>query len=257
MRVLILGDLHGRHDALPDILRNARRDCGVSACIQVGDFGWNAACLQRFACLPLPVYAIDGNHDDHDFLAAAVRRRQTATWASSLGLHYVPRGSLLELNGVPIGCLGGALHAHAPQETPSNFVTAADVQKALRTWRHRRPPVIITHSCPPGIGIGMKADPQHAASVDRYCRQAGHDPGPDGDCGEPGLGALWAELDWRPKEWCFGHFHTLHQESVEGTAFTCVGSGDGTDGSPSVRAVVLDLSDPLVPRVIVKPSLTL
>ncbi len=256
MRVLILGDLHGRHDSLPDILRNARRDLGITACIQVGDFGWTAVAIPRLVRLPMPVYAIDGNHDDHRFLAAARRKGLSRRWAKDLDLHLVERGATLELAGVAIGLLGGALHAHQAQSTaPANFVTATDVQSALKAWRTHKPQVIITHSCPAGIGVGMHAEQSLAASVERHCRQAGFDPGPDVDCGEPGLTELWKAMDWRPKEWCFGHFHTLHQWSVDGTAFTCVGSGDGTDGSKAVRSVILDLSEPMVPRVIAKSGI--
>jgi predicted phosphodiesterase len=253
MRILLLGDLHGRLDALPDILRNAKRDLGVTVCIQVGDFGWSVPVLQRLVRLPLPVHALDGNHDDHAFLAQARRRGLTRRWAMELDLHLLPRGGILNLNGVPIGVLGGALHAHQPQTRSSaNFVSAGDVRAALSAWRKIRPQVIVTHSCPAGIGIGMQADPSLRESVDRHCRQAGFDTGPDHDCGEPGLTDLWRAMDWRPGEWCFGHFHTLHQWVVDGTSFTCVGSGDGTDGSAGVRPVILDVSDPQVPRVIVK-----
>jgi predicted phosphodiesterase len=253
MRILILGDLHGRLDALPDILRNARRDLGVSACIQVGDFGWSSSAIQRLSRLPIPVHALDGNHDDHAFLAQARRRCLPRRWARDLDLHLLPRGAILELGGVAIGVLGGALHAHQAQcRSPANYVTAVDVRTALGAWRARRPPVIVTHSCPAGIGVGMQADPRMVASVERHCRQAGFDPGPDTDCGEPGLTQLWQAMDWRPVAWCFGHFHTLHQWVVDGTCFTCVGSGDGTDGSVGVRPVVLDISDPQVPRVTAK-----
>jgi predicted phosphodiesterase len=258
MHILLRGDLHGRLDALPDILRNAKRDLGVTSCIQVGDFGWSAPTLQRLARLPMPVHALDGNHDDHIFLAQARRRGLTRRWARELDLHLLPRGGVLDLNGVSIGVLGGALHAHQTQtRSPANYVTARDVRTALSTWRKVRPPVVITHSCPAGIGIGMQADPSMRASVDRHCRQAGFDVGPDHDCGEPGLTELWRAMDWRPTEWCFGHFHTLHQWVVEGTCFTCVGSGDGTDGSAGVRSVVLDLSHADHPRVLAKSGVLL
>jgi predicted phosphodiesterase len=256
MRVLILGDLHGRHAALPDILRNAARLHGVTACIQVGDFGFDAACMASLPRLPIPTCAIDGNHDDHAYLAKAKRGRLVRRWQRDLNLRFIERGSLIDLAGVRFGFMGGALNAHAPQAEPANFPTDQDVRTALRSWNRTPPTVIISHSCPAGIGVGMAADPSMASSVQHYCRDAGHDPGPDDDCGEPGLTALWHGLHHKPRLWCFGHFHTLHDRTVDGVRFVCVGSGDGTDGAPLVRPVVLDIGDPaaLAPEIVTDPA---
>jgi hypothetical protein len=130
-----------------------------------------------------------------------------------------------------------------------NYVTASDVRNAIRVWNRNPPAIVISHSCPAGLGIGMRADPRMADSVQRHCRDKGHDPGLDDDCGEPGLTDLWRGLKQRPQLWAYGHFHQLHDRTVDGCRFLNPGSGDGTDGSPLVRPVILDVSNPATPMV--------
>lgn len=72
--------------------------------VQVGDFGWGRHVQRYWQDLKLPVYAIDGNHDDHAWLAQFDNQLTEVR----PNLFYVPRGQVLELAGVTIGFAGGA-----------------------------------------------------------------------------------------------------------------------------------------------------
>jgi hypothetical protein len=102
----LLGDIHGGFDGLRAAERRAK-DAGATALVQVGDFGWYSRLLDRLRePRLLPVYFIDGNHEDHELLFGRVRGDVTEMWGS--GLFYVRRGAVLELDGRRIAFLGGA-----------------------------------------------------------------------------------------------------------------------------------------------------
>lgn len=262
MRILILGDCHGRLDLVHRACLEARERWGIEAAIQVGDFGFYPQTLKQFLHegprrFPVPVYAIDGNHERHDYLMIA-RQQSAAAWTQA-NLIAPARGTTLIIGGMRFGFLGGALHAdrsqswsdgtstvprqgrpRPPDPFAANWVTAGDVARAVGAFTASPPEALVTHSCPAGIGIGMEGDPRLAGHVDVFIRQAGFRCGPVGDRGEPGLTTLWRQLPTRPRWWLFGHFHRRHEQVINATRFVCVGSTDATDGVDGVRPVLFD-----------------
>lgn len=243
MQVLLLGDLHGQVGLLPGLLTSAKRRFGVSAALQVGDFGFykGLSTALRTIRLPLPIHAIDGNHEDHRFLARCHAQGLT-TFGPGDHLRVHGRGSVFHLGGIGIGCLGGALHADREQEgeVHPNWTSNGDADRAAAIFNDLQPDVILTHSCPAGIGVGMHASPAFTPGIRAFCSAHGLDTGPAHDCGEPGLTRLWQRLTYRPAVWCFGHFHRLQSTTVDGCHFVCVGSADGTDGHDTPVPVILD-----------------
>ncbi len=248
MKILIVGDMHGHLDILWG-LANAAAQQGIGAIIQVGDFGFYPRVLVAFQRMwrrfPIPVYAIDGNHEDHDWLSSCFANGTVAeVWAERLNLIYQPRGSVAMIGGARVGFLGGALHADRPQEgvavwtpgaepTACNWTRPSDRQRAAAAWTTERCDLIVTHSCPGGIGIGMVGNPVLRESVDLYIREAGFAVAPDYDIGDGELSLLVGDLratGCMPPHWVFGHVHRVHDARVGATRFRCVGSGDSTSG---------------------------
>jgi predicted phosphodiesterase len=232
MRVLVAGDVHGALDDFAHLVETARRKLGCAAVLQVGDFGFYADFLGRFekARRPfaLPVYAIDGNHEDHQWLARELRCGALSRWRKQLNLHYQPRPSIARIGGSVIGFLGGALNVDRPQEIDSrartsNFVLRRERKVAVELFNRIPPDLLVTHTCPAGIGIGIRADPGFASEVTAYVLGAGFDPGPPHDCGDSELATLWQRLKLQPKAWVFGHFHVCHSVLLAGTRFLCPG----------------------------------
>jgi hypothetical protein len=224
MRIAIVGDVHGDFETLDALLRQASAWYGIDAAVQVGDFGFYEDRLPaqpRFR-FPVPVHAVCGNHEDHDYLARAGRDGLMQGWAAA-NLFYQARASVVQIGSLCLGFIGGALHMNQPQRRHGgNLITPDQTDRAVASFALARPEVIVTHSCPAGIGIGMQSAPERAWGVTEHVLLAGYDPGPHHDCGEVELTHLWRRLPHRPRLWCFGHFHQHRDVVIEGTRFLCL-----------------------------------
>ncbi len=264
MKVLLLGDVHGAHAGLAALLTAARDRHGIGAAIQTGDFGFTRAHFARgFAGgrLPVPLYAIDGNHDDHAWLHRAARKGETARWRDEWNLHFQPRASTVRIGGVAVGFLGGALHVDRAQyrhwwfRDIANFILAHERARATRLFNDERPALLVTHSCPAGIGVGIRGNPALAMQLALHVHGAGFDPGPEHDCGEVELVRLWHHLRIPPALWAFGHFHQRHDRRIGDTRFVCTDTLDAAEllvwdtGTGGVEAIPNPgLSPPGFPR---------
>ena len=233
MRVLIVGDIHGQHQAFARCLQQAVAEFRIGAAIQVGDFGFFPSLFEQARVerlrFPVPVFAIDGNHEEHPWLHRCVTDGTAAAWPERFTLTYQPRGSVVALGDSKIGFLGGALHADRPQQRKwgtgfPNFILRHEREQAITRFNREQPELIITHSCPSRIGVGMKGSPMMEPWVRMFITTAGFDAGPQDDCGETELTQLWHGLTYQPRAWVFGHFHHLHQATVGTTRF--VGTAD-------------------------------
>lgn len=103
MAIAILGDIHGSFSTLK-ILDNMLGP-EIKAIIQVGDFGFYPECRERWQRMGLtrPVYVIDGNHERHDILD-----QDNGVQEMGPNLYFVPRGTVLDIDGRSVGFLGGA-----------------------------------------------------------------------------------------------------------------------------------------------------
>jgi predicted phosphodiesterase len=265
MKLLILGDCHGHYDLVSEACQAAELAHGVEAAIQVGDFGLFPKLLHRLvsgeiAPFPIPIHVIDGNHEDHSWIFESSANGHRTAWENA-NLHFHPRGTTMEIGGARIGFIGGALHADRRQEwadmwkpsatstrsrripedpTWANWVTVGDLRRALSAFSENSPDLIVSHSCPAGIGIGMTGSQNLIEDADRFIARPGFHAGPFHDCGEGNLTRLWRELSRKPMHWIFGHFHVMHDRTIDGTRFVCVGSTDDSDGINGVRPVIYD-----------------
>jgi len=221
MKVALLGDVHGDLDRLV-VCAHAAAQAGAGAAIQLGDLGFREDLFgigRRWPRFPIPVLALCGNHEDHGFLRQAQTSGLAAAWAAH-GLCYQARGSTARLGGRTVVFVGGALHADRAQDGDGrNLVSGEDWQTAQAACAVRPPDLIASHSCPAGIGIGMRGNPALSVAFAQHVQAAGYDTGPADDCGEPGLRRLWDGLQRRPTHWVFGHFHVSHAAVVGGTRF--------------------------------------
>ena len=109
--IRIFGDVHAKFDRFNEYLKDTPEDYVV---IQLGDFGfWPKICDQWYAIdneihsqrglvLERPVYIIDGNHEYHPMFEGIAEVTELYTNA-----FFVPRGTVLELDGRKILFLGG------------------------------------------------------------------------------------------------------------------------------------------------------
>lgn len=154
-----LGDIHGDAGMLERADRALLHFPQVVAAIQVGDFGWYDAMRWQFQKLKLhhSWYWIDGNHEDHSLLPLELQ-------AVAPNLTYVPRGTVLELDGRRVLFCGGAgrvdkqirlrrgLHWSAGENISSDTM--------FLLGQVRNIDLMVTH-CPPQRVIQRHFDPQH------------------------------------------------------------------------------------------------
>jgi len=156
--IMLLGDVHGDWDVVVRASDQAKR-AGAAALVQVGDFGWSATIERLARAKPptIPVYAIDGNHEDFGWLA-----ERTRGWTTEVapGLTFVGRGDVRTIAGIRIGFLGGAesvdkkwrrTRLQAPDIAgeflwwPEERITA---EQAARLRDAGRVDLLVTHSPP-------------------------------------------------------------------------------------------------------------
>jgi hypothetical protein len=172
--VMLLGDVHGDRGFTRNAIRWAAEN-NVDRIVQVGDFGfWPRTNPGRTFLhdvgklsvnLHVPLYFIDGNHEDHDMLDTLPRAASGFAHYGKYPVTYIPRGTRWEWDGVWFGAFGGAFsidryhrvkcgaqYGWFPQEMPNPDVIQ-DLGKV---------DVLLTHDSPivPPVmyGTGFKHD---------------------------------------------------------------------------------------------------
>jgi predicted phosphodiesterase len=172
-KILFAGDWHGNIQHARNVFSHACR-VEADAIFQVGDFGfgWDRKQFKdtggKVECVfthklaelveetGIPLYWIDGNHENFDFLAhymstARQLDEDDGTFALYPNLFYVPRGTILEWSGVKFMCVGGACSVDRQSRTPGRSwwpqetLTDADVAKATNAGHAE---VLISHDAP-------------------------------------------------------------------------------------------------------------
>lgn len=172
MRYLLTGDLHGNAAWFEGVVLPAARSADADAVIVLGDFGYwpgrRGSFLDVVARSPLPVYFIDGNHEDHPALAAAVAQvrvdRALAPDAAvplTGSLIYLPRGSRLLVEGSTLAFLGGARSIDRALRHPgvSWFPEEAISDEDLARLAAGGPcDVLLTHDAPSRVPLPLAPD---------------------------------------------------------------------------------------------------
>lgn len=211
--VAFVGDMHMHPEGWADIIEALAAIEGLVAVVQVGDFGYRfnlgyLAFVQAVAArLGVRVYWIDGNHDNHEVIAAARREDWThpvALWPETApDVYHVPRGGVLTLGGyhrfvpglgetlseclvevplVRILCVGGAVSTDVYGRKdylewwPTEALTMAETYRAMDAAAGRID-IMVCHDVPAGAepdvaGVVMRrynvpTDVQHRAAAHR------------------------------------------------------------------------------------------
>jgi len=152
--VILIGDTHDLM-ILSAMVRQAPEDIPI---IQVGDIGIWPEYGARYRSPIRPVYFIEGNHDYMPYFSGL--NEVAPLWE---GLIYIPRGTVMELNGLRIGFLGGATSVDREWRTfkgtlaehgwfPEEEVFWHDCQKLLDNAGGKPLDLLVTH-CPPENSI--------------------------------------------------------------------------------------------------------
>lgn len=166
--IYFLGDLHGRFEALQDLAEKIGPDDVV---IQVGDFGFYPPQITGLrntifpTGFPCKLYAVDGNHEWFPFIAENVDGDNL--WEFNPNMFYVPRGTVMEIQGKLIGFLGGACSVDVSWRKPygkwhkEEQITQEDFDKLIKNVDGRELDVLVTHAAPPELIIANFAPLNH------------------------------------------------------------------------------------------------
>lgn len=217
-RIMVAGDIHGRFTEFDRLIS---RQCPAMV-MQCGDFGfWPGQGMK----LPLrgfrdaddnlvPVYWVDGNHEDHRELQKLHREGHDLEIAH--GVHYQPRGSLLTLpDGRTVLFAGGAasIDKDARVYGVDWFPEEIFTEEEFRTLfpKVSRVDIVISHTAPASVTL----------------------PSYMSDFYDPSRAVLEAVLQkYRPEQWFCGHYHFyMTQKLLDGAcefvALDCTSKRNG------------------------------
>ena len=154
--IAVIGDLHGTFATIDTLSEYDIR--GVTF-IQVGDFGLYKQTMKYYPKTEFPVYFVDGNHEDHDWLHDEFLSSTDEDVIEIIpNLHYVRRGSVLEIDGLNIGFLGGACSVdkftrlrNGSHWSEKETITDVDALRMIENGKDID--VLITHSPPTSVTL--------------------------------------------------------------------------------------------------------
>lgn len=233
--VALAGDWHGNAAHAQQMIYRAANE-GAGALIQLGDFGiWPGAKGERFLdavslaaqTSGLPVYFIDGNHEDFDQLLALPVDPVTGLRPVRPGVWHLPRGSRWVWNGLQFCALGGATSLDRPNRIEGLSwwrQEAISLEEASQVVSGGLTDILLTHDCPEGVAIpGI----DKLSSLRRWPEQELRTAWAHREQ----LAAIVSEL--RPTHLFHGHFHNhyVSDSELHGMGFTRVeGLADDTAG---------------------------
>lgn len=168
---IFVGDIHGEFEIFHRLLsREAVLDYPESI-IQVGDFGHHPGWLKQhpFVAPPRPVYWIDGNHEWFPDLREI--REPTELYPNCI---YVPRGTVMELDGKQIGFLGGGDSIDKAYRTedwdwfPEERIEVRHVDRLVENAKGKKLDILVTH-VPPYYLIPALIDTRKRFEDASYC----------------------------------------------------------------------------------------
>lgn len=209
-RILIVGDSHANTGFMQTAIR-AAAEVGAGAVIQLGDFGYwprhkaGQVFIRKVSKTAaehqLPVFFVDGNHEDHERLAHDnPGPTEIAPWVI-----YVPRGRVLTLAGVRFLFFGGAVSVDQAMRTPGADWFPSEVAN-YGQWERARTAgevdVVVAHDVPEGVPLELHM--RIGEALERACDQH-----------REALYDLLTQV--RPKLWLGGHYHQRVHSIIDGT----------------------------------------
>lgn len=213
--VLMVGDVHGFLTVWDSVLR-AQEEFQCDAIFCLGDFGWGWDGGAQTFTNPtgVPVYWIDGNHENFDDLYERFDYSLLAPQETQENVFWCPRGTILDLDGWTALCFGGGTSVDRQWRIPGESwwqqekITSGEIDRAVANWgAHADVPherrILLTHECPAEI-LPHALDVVHSAKVSDLASE--HD--------RILLGELLERFD--PVLHLHGHWHAFHSTNVGG-----------------------------------------
>ena len=190
--ILVFGDVHGQFKGMTKVISDVNKEWPLIAVVQVGDFGVFKECLPDTPKIKIPIYFVEGNHEDFSLLTW-LRKNKTGIAPIKKNIFHIPRGATFELGERKWVGLGGSEFFSAPNCPRGSTFTDEEVQSALV---HGETDILITHDAP--IGLGIPGHPAFGGGID------------------VGTKRLLPLYGLKPKLWLFGHHHQRVEKEEKG-----------------------------------------
>jgi hypothetical protein len=195
---------------------NWAKDQGVDTMVHVGDFGYRfvdgfsasfiRSLTDELKKLDMQLYFVDGNHDNHEFLAS-LPTEFNGTRKVTEQVVYMPRGLRWTWGELDFLALGGAYSVDKPRRIPGQSwwpgetISYADYQKAVDGGKVN---ILISHDCPDGVAIpglhhGVEFFGQEQIDIANHAR----------------MPLTNAVIETEPNAVFCGHFHVRHSETIQ------------------------------------------
>jgi Icc-related predicted phosphoesterase len=163
--ILLLGDIHSNAGIFRQVIELSK-ESGAIAIVQLGDFGlfrdneeWFR---QNIKDSHIPIYFIDGNHDD---CTRWIQYEEVTRIWDDRELFYVPRGTVMELDGRTVAFMGGAGSIDKKMRLENNMhwdinenISSTQVERLYKNALGKKIDIFLTH-CPPHSVIEKNFDP--------------------------------------------------------------------------------------------------
>ena len=216
MAIIYAGDLHGRVDDLSKIIDFAESE-KITAIVQVGDFGFGFPDdgyydffekRARQKKWTVPIYTCFGNHDNWDRIYTMMEQQgnpEKVEIYPDAGLYFVPRGNVLEIDGVTHLFMGGAESTDRYRRKEGKTWWAReepnwkDFEKFHRALEEQKPDTVVAHEAPLRVELY------------RVRRNQSYTP--------KMLERVLSMSEYQPKRYRFGHHHVLEKKKKKKTKY--------------------------------------
>jgi hypothetical protein len=216
--IFLTGDTHGTHDIQKIVRIHNYIDANDlyddnNIVIVLGDFGygWNPIVTKEmewiFTDAPFTILFVDGNHENHDYLAALPRATRFngevgVIQHPTTNIYHLLRGGIYTIEGHTFYTLGGAHSQDIARRTPPIYTAPTKIW-----WAEELPTLefLDTLKTPTSVDFILTHQaPQRYFPIDPTTRQP-YAPDPREEYFLAHLNNL--ELRCEYKKWFFGHWH--------------------------------------------------
>lgn len=220
--ICVVGDVHGKIEEFNKILNNHSSKTPI---FQIGDMGAGFRTIPHFTN---NVKWIRGNHDDPK------ASREHPNYLDDYG--YLPEYKLFYLAGA-----WSIDHAwrqlwnlqHAPKKVwwEDEELSQSELDAAVALYAETKPEIMISHEAPASIvphilskvKLDLTSSPMFNIEFEKYRDYSDYNRPEKLECIKTRTStALQTMLDtWRPRFWCFGHYHISKIIDTGSTLFKC------------------------------------
>ncbi len=237
-KILFVGDVHGRFD----LLRSLISTVDPLAVVVAGDFGfWNSKMLNphnndnlyahQYFSFDIPVYFVDGNHEDHNRLQQLVEKHGNKN-PIDVGSNcwYIPRACTFDITN----------HSNGRKKTIVGLGGAYSIDKLMRiagvTWFEQEQlrlkdivgldttapiDIVVSHTCPEVIlpRVAKTCNIPYNNITERQTERL--------------LDQVFDQIS--PKHWIFGHWHSSGSYRHRSTTLTLLNMINGANSTKLIK----------------------